>query len=148
MRSSLAGSPARNVSCFLVKDGLPIERAITTQASLENGVLFSLNYTNGVDADQEKFFGMTEAIVTGDSGVLLCVDGQLISDGARAEIISNGKRQLITSAEKTGGTTGMFIDLISSGCENPASPEEYAWAVSLTEASYCSAEEKRVIVLD
>jgi len=146
----LAGSPPREVSCLLTRDGLPVERVITTQASLENGVLFSLSYTNGVDADQDKFWGKTVITITGDSGVLLGTQGPLGTDSGETqiEIISGGERSQITSEEETGGTAGMFIDLIANGGENPAPPEECAWAVALTEASYRSAKEKRNVTLE
>ena len=144
----LVGASAREVSCLLTRDGFPVERAITTQARLDNGVLFSLSYTNGVDADQEKHFGKTDIIITGDAGVIHCVEGQLGPDGTQVELISGGERRQITSQEETGGPAGMFINLITENGENPTSSEECAWAVSLIEASYRSAEEKRIVKTD
>lgn len=142
-----AGSPAHEVSCLLATNGLPVERALTTQAILENGMLFSLSFTDGVDADQEKYFGLTETVLTGDSGVLMVKDGPLSQNGTQIELISGGERRQITSEGDTGGTTGMFIDLISNGGDNPAPPEECAWTVALTEASYQSAKAREIISL-
>ena len=144
----LAGAPAVEVSCTLNKDGWPTERALATHAKLANNILFSFSFTNGVDADQEKYLGMTQTTITGDKGVIRCVEGPLGADGTQVEIISGGERKQITSDEDTGGTTGMFIDLIANGGENPAPPEECVWAVALTEASYRSAEEKRIVMLE
>ena len=41
----------------------------------------------------------------------------------------------------------MFVDMIAEGAENPAPPEECAWAVELTEAAYGSASNNQVINL-
>ena len=71
----LAGASAREVSCLLAKDGFPVERAITSHAQLDNDVLFSLSYTNGVDADQEKYFGKIDIVITGDAGGYSCCRG-------------------------------------------------------------------------
>ena len=71
----LAGASTREVSCLLAKDGFPVERAITSHAQLDNDVLFSLSYTNGVDADQEKYFGKIDIVITGDAGGYSCCRG-------------------------------------------------------------------------
>ena len=110
-------------------------------------MLLSLSYTNGVDADQEKGFGKTEITITGDSGAILCTEGPLSSNGEQIELISGGERRQISSEDNTGGTTGMFIDLITEEGENPAPPEECEWAVAMTEASFRSAQEKRTMEL-
>ena len=144
----LAGAPARQVSCLLTQDDLPAERAITTQARLENGMLFTFSFTDGVNADETRHFGKTEITVSGDSGVILGTEGPLGPKGGAVELISEGDRQDIVSDEKTGGTTGMFIDLITEGGDNPSPPEEAFWTVALTEASYRSARESRIVEVE
>ena len=86
----------------------PVERAITTHAKLNNGVLFSLSYTNGVDADQEKHFGKIDIVVTGDAGVIHAVEGPLGPGGTQIEIISGGERRQITAEKESRGPASMF----------------------------------------
>ncbi len=132
------GSGASEVACFLRKDGLPAERAISAQAVLENGVLFSFAYTDGVNTDPGDIWGNTQITIAGDSGVI-------VGTGKRFELMSDGKRAEITSDETTGGTIGMFLGLIAEGKDNPAPADECARAVALVEACYRSAEEKRIV---
>ena len=141
----LAGSPAREVSCLLTEDNLPAERAITTQARLENNMLFSLSFTDGVNADEQRSFGKNEYTLSGDSGVIIGTEGPLGPEGGAVEMISGGERRTIVTDEKANGTTGMFIDMITRGGENPSPPEEAFWTVALTEASYRSARERRIV---
>ena len=80
--------------------------------------------------------------------VIHVVEGPLGPRGTQIEIISGGDRRQITSKEESRGPASMFIDLITESGENPAPSEECAWAVSLIEASYRSAKEKRIMKIE
>ena len=103
---------------------------------------------NGVDADQEKHFGKIDIVIAGDAGVIHAVEGPLGPGGTQIEIISGGVRRQITAEEESKSPASMFIDFITESGENPAPSEECAWAVSLIEASYRSAKEKRIIKIE
>ena len=137
-----AGSPPRDVSCFLTKNDLPVERAVNIHAVLENGVLFSFSFADRIRA--EGPFGRTRFIIAGDDGVIEITEA-LGSNEYSFELVTGGERTPISSDEKTGGAMGMFIDLIAGDGENPAEPKECVWPVALTEAAYRSASEKSII---
>ena len=124
----LANADARKVSCFLTKDALPAERAITVHASLDNGALFSFSYTDGVDTGPEGMWGDLKITIAGYSDVIRSAKNGF-------ELVAAGKVKQISSDEKTGGTTDMFVDMVTEGAENPAPANECARAVTLFEAA-------------
>lgn len=143
----MAGARPRTVSCILARDESPVELAIATQATLDNGVLFSFSYNSDVLADPKNGGGMTHITVTGDEGAMHIAEGLFGPGKTQVEIISGGEIRQVTAEGSSGGPAGMFIDFITGKIDNPAPPEEAIWTVALTEASYQSAREQKVITL-
>jgi len=134
-----------SVACFSGLSSASPDGTMSAQAVLSNRVLLTITFTDGVRAKPASGFGVAASLaVIGDDGVLLADEG-FHSELGGIRIVVDGNEERITSDEKGGGTTLMFIELITGGGPNPAPASDCYWTVALTEAAYMSAEQHSII---
>ena len=130
------------VACFSGLNSASSDGTMAVQAMLSNQVPLTMTFTDGVKSG--SMFASTLTVI-GDGGVLFVNEGQDRSELNGIRMVVDGNEELIASGEKNIGTTGMFIDLITSKGENPAPASDCYWTVALTEAAYLSAERRCII---
>ena len=136
----LGGAPPVEVVALATSAGLPVDAHLGIQARLANDVLLSLSSADGVPA------GTNHLTIYGDLGTLT-------ADWAGAQVPeivvhrAQGRENLIADIPDTT-TTAAFVDTVLEGAPNLSPAPGGVYAVALTEAAYCSAEQGRIVQIE
>ena len=133
----LAGAPPAEVVAFTENAGLQVDCFVNVQTRLVNGVLLSITSADAVP----------QGIMGGDRSVTIVGDEGLLYDNPDGSLwIHRGEdRTKIEPEIPKGSLQEAFVSAVLDGSTNPAPARECTWAVALTEATYLSAAEKRIV---
>jgi predicted dehydrogenase len=134
----LAGAEPKSVVAFMETTDSSIEKYISVQSKLSNGAHVSL-ISNGTLQGTGPTISMDMTII-GDSGMIIC-------DGNEAWILKGGKRERIDVQLPDYSTIDAFIATIMDDAPNLSPGLEAIRAVTLTEATYCSVAEGRIVMI-
>jgi predicted dehydrogenase len=132
----LGGAPATEVVSFMDAGTSKLDRYVSVQARLANGVLVTLTMAD-IDSELHEDGSWT---IVGDDGVLTM-------NGKGIWIETEAGREDIQPVGPDLYPQFPFVSCILDGAPNPIPGEEGAYAVALIEAAYRSADEKTVVQL-
>lgn len=137
------GSPTQ-VACFAQRMGSP--SIISALAHLDNGVLLSLAFNDGVSGGEElKFYSNGRITFYGDHGLLTADWTKIMT--TEAEQVWMERDSVRTKVEpefETIHPAAAFVATVLDGAPNICPAREAAHVVALTEAAYQSAAEGRI----
>jgi predicted dehydrogenase len=144
----LANGAPTQVACFAQSTGSPA--IISTLAHLDNGVLLSLAFNDGVSGGEELTFYSNGCMTFyGDRGLLTTDWTQIMTTEAEQTWIEQaGVRTQVKSEFETIHPATAFVATVLDGAPNLCPAHEAAQVVALTEAAYLSAAEGRIIQVD
>jgi len=132
----LGGAPATDVVAFMDAVAPEIERFVSVQARLSNGVMVTIQTADVNKGIQDS----TYATIVGDDGVLTGGPGKVTLDAAAGrEEIDHGGPTVLPSIP--------FVNALLDGTPPPIPAEAGAHAAAFSEAVYRSAAGKRIVSL-
>jgi len=130
----LGAAPPVEVSALSDAAGAPVERFITIQARLANGVLLSLTSADmRVDSRRAAVYG-DHGMLTGDT-----------TGGGRIYLYHGGDAEEIEPKVGDVSACEAFVSAVTEGAPNLCPARDGAYAVALLEAAYRSAREGRMV---
>ena len=138
------GTPAQ-VTGFAQGPAYP--SIISALARLDNGVLLSLTFHDGVSGGEKvTFYSRGRMTFQGDRGLLTADWDRIMStEAGQIWMEQDGVRSEIAPEFITIDPASAFIATVLDGALNPCPAHEAARVVSLTEAIYRSAAEGRMV---
>jgi predicted dehydrogenase len=154
------GSHIQDIALWLA-DGSPVQVAAFAQstvspsvvnalAHLDNGVLFSITYNDGVSSGEKLSAPYSTGCMTfyGDRGQLSADWTRIMSTEAEGIWLEQeGVRSQVEPAGQTIHPAAAFVATVLDGAPNLCPPHEAARTVALTEAAYRSIAEGRMVQL-
>jgi predicted dehydrogenase len=146
----LGGAPAVEVLAYAPSARSPGAAIYTLQALLANEVILSLTFNDDVAlGDDFDFRGASHLTIFGDRGVLTAKTSGWGPGSAENLVIerSGGRQVVAVEGERTVPATA-FVATICDGAPNFATVADAVNVVTLTQAAYRSAAERRIVRLD
>jgi len=153
------GSHIEDIALWLA-DGAPVQAAafaqnraspavISALAHLDNGVLFSMTFNDGVSGGERLSPLYSRGCMTfyGDRGQISADWTKIMSTEAEGIWLEQeGVRSQITPADETIHPAAAFVSTVLDGAPNLCPPHEAARTVALTAAVYQSAGQGQIVL--
>jgi predicted dehydrogenase len=140
------GSPTR-VACFAQHMSSPA--IISALAHLDNGVLLSIAFNDGVSGGEAiTFYSNGRMTFYGDRGQITADWNHIMLEAEQIWIEQDGIRTRVEPEFETIHPVAAFVATVMDGAPNICPAHEAARVVALTEAAYQSAAAGRIVQVD